>query len=156
MLAMDAVDVPRPVQEEYHLHFFGRSEDLPKLLSESDYVSIHTPVTPKTHHLIDRAGFALMKPGAILINVARGEIVDEAALLEALQTGKLHGAGLDVFTQEPPAPQHPLLHMENVITTPHIAGATRGTSRRRGYAAAENVHRVAQGIPPLHVVTSAE
>lgn len=156
LIAIDALDLPRAVQEEYHLHFFGRPEDLPKLLSESDYVSIHTPLTTRTYHLIDRASLALMKPSAVLINVARGEIVDEEALLEALQAGKLRGAGLDVFTQEPPDPRNPLLHMENVITTPHIAGATRGTSRRRGYAAAENVDRVARGLPPLHRVVTAD
>jgi phosphoglycerate dehydrogenase-like enzyme len=156
VLAVDAVDVPQAVQEEYHLSFFGGPEDLDILLRQADYLSIHTPLTTKTHHLINHESFRLMKPTAVLINVARGEIVDEAALLEALQTGRIRGAGLDVFTQEPPDPNHPFLHMENVVTTPHIAGATRGTSQRRGRAAAENVHRVAQGLPPLYQVTSAE
>lgn len=156
VLAVDAVEVSRAVQEEYHLDFFGNPNELPKLLRESDYLSIHTPLTSKTQHLINRESLGLMKPTAVLINVARGEIVDEAALLEALQTGKIRGAGIDAFTQEPPDPNHPFLHMENVIVTPHIAGGTRGTSRRRGRAAAENVHRVAQGLPPLYQVTSAE
>jgi phosphoglycerate dehydrogenase-like enzyme len=156
VLAMDAVEVSRAVQEEYHLSFFGSPQDLDILLKQSDYLSLHTPLTSKTHHLINQESFALMKPTAVLINVARGEIVDEAALLEALKSGKIRGAGIDVFTQEPPDPNHPFLHMENVITTPHIAGGTRGTSRRRGKAAAENVHRVAQGLPPLYQVTSVE
>ena len=156
ILAIDAVEAPRAVQEEYHLNFFGSPDDLDILLKQSDYLSIHTPLTSKTHHLINRASFALMKPTSVLINVARGEIVDEAALLEALQMKQIRGAGIDVFTEEPPDSDHPLLHMENVITTPHIAGGTRGTSRRRGKAAAENVHRVAQGLPPLYQVTSAE
>jgi D-3-phosphoglycerate dehydrogenase len=156
ILAIDAVEVPRSVQEEYHLDFCGSPTELDRVLRASDYLSIHTPLTSKTLHLINRESFDLMKPTAILINVARGEIVDEAALLEALQTGRIRGAGLDAFTQEPLDPNHPFLHMENVVTSPHIAGMTRGTSQRRGKAAAENVHRVAQGLPPLHRVTSAE
>ena len=156
ILAVDALAVPQSVQEEYHLDFCGRPEDLGKLLRESDFLSVHTPLTSRTHHLINRKSFELMKPTSVLINVARGEIVDEAALVEALQTGLIRGAGIDVFTQEPPDPNHPFLHMENVIATPHIAGMTRGTSRRRGNAAAENVFRVAQGLPPLYQVTSAD
>ena len=156
ILAVDALAVPQAVQEEYHLDFCGRPEDLGKLLRESDFLSVHTPLTSKTHHLINRESFKLMKPTSVLINVARGEIVDEAALVEALQTGRIRGAGIDVFTREPPDPDHPFLHMENVIATPHIAGMTRGTSRRRGNAAAENVFRVAQGLPPLYQVTSAD
>jgi D-3-phosphoglycerate dehydrogenase len=156
LLAVDAVDVPPAVQEEYHLDFLGGPKDLDKLLRESEYLSIHTPLTSKTQHLINRESLGKMKPTAVLINVARGEIVDEAALLEALQTGKIRGAGIDVFTEEPPNQSHPFLHMENVITTPHIAGGTRGTSRRRGNAAAENIFRVAQGLSPLYQVTSAE
>lgn len=156
LLAIDAIEAPRAVQEEYHLNFFGGPEDLDILLKQSDYLSIHTPLTSRTQHLINRECFALMKPTAVLINVARGEIVDEVALLEALQSGRIRGAGIDVFTQEPPDPNHPLLHMENVITTPHIAGGTRGTSRRRGKAAADNVFRVADGLPPLYEITTAE
>ena len=156
ILAVDALALPRGVQEEYRLDFVGSPADLDKLLKEADFLSIHTPLTAKTHHLINRESFKLMKPTAILINVARGEIVDEAALVEALQTGRIRAAGIDVFTQEPPDPNHPLLHMANVIATPHIAGMTRGTSQRRGNAAAENVFRVAQGLPPLYQVTSAE
>jgi phosphoglycerate dehydrogenase-like enzyme len=156
ILAIDVLAVPPAVQEEYHLDFSGNPGDLEKLLRESDYLSIHTPLTSNTHHLINRESFGLMKPTAILINVARGEIVDEAALLEALQTGRIRGAGIDVFTQEPPDPSHPFLHMENVIATPHIAGMTRGTSHRRGNAAAENVFRVAQGLPVLYQVVTAD
>lgn len=156
VLAIDAVEASQQVQEQYHLSFFGGTEDLDILLKQSDYLSLHTPLTSKTHHLINQESFALMKPTAVLINVARGEIVDEVALLAALQSGKIRGAGIDVFTHEPPDPNHPLLHMENVITTPHIAGGTHGTSRRRGKAAADNVHRTAEGLPPLYQVTSAE
>ncbi|MGC1685491.1 MAG: NAD(P)-dependent oxidoreductase, partial [Candidatus Acidiferrales bacterium] len=103
--------------------------------------------------MIDRSAFAQMKTSAFLINVARGDIVDEAAMLEALQTGKIQGAGLDTFATEPLEVNHPLLHMSNVVATPHIAGGTRGTSRRRGKSAAENVFRVAEGSQPLHLVS---
>lgn len=156
ILAVDALEISKAVQEEYHLDFVGSPAHLEKLLRESDFVSIHAPLTSKTHHLINRHSFALMKPSAILINVARGEIVDEAALLEALQSGRIRGAGIDVYTKEPPDLDNPFLHMANVIATPHVAGMTRGTSQRRGNAAAENVFRVADGLPPLYQVTSAE
>ncbi len=150
VLAIDAVEIPKAMQEEYHVLFLGGPENLPSLLKESDYVSIHAPLTSQTHHLMNQRAFEMMKPGACFINVARGEIVDDTALLEALQSGKLSGAGLDAFSQEPMPLDHPLLHMENVIVSPHIAGGTRGTNRRRGRAAAENVLRVAQGLPPLY------
>jgi phosphogluconate 2-dehydrogenase len=86
--------------------------------------------------------------------VARGEIVDEAALLEALRSRRIRAAGLDVFTHEPIDPEHPFLHLDNVVATPHIAGGTAGTSRRRGQALAENVARVAHGLPPLRLITA--
>ena len=156
ILAVDALEISKSVQDEYHLDFVGSPDHLDKLLKESDFVSIHTPLTSKTNHLINRKSFEIMKPSAILINVARGEIVDEAALLEALQSGRIRGAGIDVYNKEPPDLDNPFLHMENVIATPHVAGMTRGTSQRRGSAAAENVFRVAQGMPPLYQVTSVE
>ncbi len=156
ILAVDAVPISDAAKVEYHLDFTGSPDDLEKLLRESDFLSIHTPYTSKTHHLIHRENLKLMKPSAILINVARGEIVDEEALVEAVRTKHIRGAGIDVFTQEPPGADHPLLQLDNVIATPHIAGMTRGTSQRRGNAAAENVFRVEKGLPPLYLVTSAE
>ena len=91
-----------------------------------------------------------MKPTASVINVARGALVDEAALYDALVEGKIGGAGLDVFAQEPPDPSLPVYQLPNVVVTPHIAGVTDGTSRRRAAAAAENTDRVAQGLEPLY------
>ncbi|MGH9528389.1 MAG: NAD(P)-dependent oxidoreductase, partial [Terriglobales bacterium] len=125
--------------------------ELPKLLAESDYLSIHVPLTPQTKHMIDRNAFAQMKTTAFLINVARGEIVDQAALLDALQNRRIQGAGLDTVADEPLSPDHPLLNKPNVLLTPHIAGGTRGTSRRRGQAAADNIFRLASGEQPLHL-----
>lgn len=149
--AIDVVDVTASVLADCHVSFFGGVKYLPKLLAESDFLSLHVPLTPQTRHMIDHSFFAEMKKTAFLINVARGELVEEAALLEALRTGQIRGAGLDTFAGEPLKPDHPLLQLPNVIATPHIAGGTRGTSRRRGQSAAENVARVAAGLEPLYL-----
>jgi phosphoglycerate dehydrogenase-like enzyme len=156
LLAVDAVEVPPAVREEYHLDFLGSPASIDKLLRESDYLSLHTPLIPATRHMINSQSFALMKPTAVLVNVARGGLVDETALIAALQSGKIRGAGLDVFAQEPVDLKNPLLHMDNVVATPHQAGQSFGTSRRRGNAAAENVFRVEQNLPPLHLITSVD
>ena len=94
----------------------------------------------------------MMKPGAFLINVARGALVEEPALFQALSSGKLAGAGLDVFAQEPLDPNNPLLKLPNVVATPHISGTTYGTSRRRGKCVADNLDRIAQGLSPLYLI----
>lgn len=156
ILAIDAAAVDPSVQEACGLAFFGRPSDLARLLAESDYLSIHTPLTRATRHLIDRAALSAMKPDAVIINVARGEIIDEAALIEALKSGRIRGAGLDVFPKEPVEPDHPLLRLSNVVATPHVAGVTYGTSRRRAEAVVENLQRVEQGLPPLYQVSSAD
>lgn len=156
LVAIDIVDVPQTIRDELHIEFFGDSSQLNQVLSEADYLSLHTPLTSRTRHLIDRHALELMKPTAVLINIARGEIVDEAALIEALQTGGIRAAGLDAFAHEPLDTSHPLLQMDNVICTPHIAGVTRETTRRRGEVVAENVDRVARGLTPLHLITSVE
>lgn len=156
ILAVDVVQVPPAVLKEYHIDFFGRPEELGKVLAEADYLSLHTPLTSKTRHLIDEHALATMKPTAVLVNVARGEIVDQKALIEALQANRIRGAGLDTFASEPLDPSHPLLQMGNVVATPHIAGGTRGTLRRRTQAAAENIFRVSKGLPPLYRITAVE
>jgi phosphogluconate 2-dehydrogenase len=97
-----------------------------------------------------------MQPHAVLINVARGEIVEEAALVDALHSRKVRGAGVDVFAHEPLPPDSPLLALDNVVLTPHVAGVTTGTSRRRAGAVAENVRRTAAGLAPLYSITQAE
>jgi len=152
VLAIDVVDIPQAVRQECHLELFGNLGQLDQVLAESDYLSLHIPLTKTTRHLIDRRALGLMKPTAVLINVARGPIVDEAALVEALQAGRIKGAGLDVFEREPLDPEHPLLHLENVITTQHVAGTSVGTSKRRAQACAENVARIAQGLPALYQI----
>jgi D-3-phosphoglycerate dehydrogenase len=123
-----------------------------ELLARSDYLSIHAPHNAETEHAIDAAAFAQMKRSAIVINTARGPIIDEAALIDALQNGIIAGAGLDVLEQEPPAPDNPLLHMENVVVTPHVASAStrmRPETRRR---AAREVALVLRGRWPMSCV----
>src|SRR5271168_106584 len=97
---------------------------LEKLLAESDFISLHTALSPATHNLINAETLAKMKKGARIINAARGELIDEAALADALKSGQLAGAALDVFVKEPPPKESPLLAMPNVIATPHVAGST--------------------------------
>ncbi len=98
--------------------------DMDALLRESDIITLHIPKTKESTHLIGEKQFAMMKKGVIIINCARGGVVDEKALYEALQSGKVRGAALDVFEIEPPAPDNPLLKLENVVATPHIGAST--------------------------------
>ncbi|MEM3693361.1 MAG: phosphoglycerate dehydrogenase [Candidatus Bathyarchaeia archaeon] len=126
--------------------------DLDTLLRESDVVTIHTPLTEETRGLIGAREIGLMKDGSYLINTARGAIVDEKALYEALRTGKLAGAGLDVLTVEPPTPENPLLKLENVVLTPHIGNDTVEAFRRLSLQVAEDIIRVLDGKPPLNPV----
>jgi len=99
--------------------------NLEEMLSKSDFVSMHAPSTQEVHHLMSETQFKAMKPTALFINNGRGPTVDEAALIKALEQGWIAGAGLDVFEQEPPDPENPLLHMSNVILTPHVASASQ-------------------------------
>lgn len=125
---------------------------LERLLAESDYVTLHCPLTSETRHLIDAGRLALMSPTAVLVNTARGGLVDTAALVEALQTGSLAGAGLDVLEDEPIDPRSPLLAMEQVIVTPHAAWySDEGRSDLKRKAAEEAV-RVLRGERPLNCV----
>jgi phosphoglycerate dehydrogenase-like enzyme len=125
---------------------------LRELLGSSDYVSIHVPLNASTRHMIGAAELALMKPTAVLVNTSRGPVVDEAALTRALSDGKLFGAGLDVFDQEPPPPGNPLLALDNVLLTAHFAGPTQDNNVARLRNAFDNVQRVQRGEPPLWVV----
>lgn len=113
--------------------------DLDRLLERVDILSLHCPLTDKTRGLIGAAQFARLKPGALLINTSRGPVVDEKALLAALQSGRLAGAGLDTFAVEPPGAANPLFALSNVIVTPHIAAATTDAMVRMGTIAADNI-----------------
>ena len=112
--------------------------DLETLLKESDYLTIHLPLTPDTKHMIGRAQFAMMKPTAVLINTSRGEIVDENALVEALTSGKIAGACLDVYSREPPV-DSPLLKLPNVVLAPHIGASTHETQREAAILISEKI-----------------
>ena len=130
----------------------GRQVSLEELLAEADIVSLHVPLTAETQGLIGREALAAMRPGAILINTARGDLVDEAALGEALRSGHLRGAGLDVFGQEPVDPANPLLALPNVVVAPHMAWLTPETLDRSLAAAFDNCRRLMAGQPLLNQV----
>jgi D-3-phosphoglycerate dehydrogenase len=120
---------------------------LEDLLRQSDIVSLHVPLTAETRGLIGQKTLALMKPTAVLINTSRGGVVDEPALIEALQKQTIAAAGLDVFSQEPPDRENPLLQMDNVVVTPHYGAGTVDTMRRILGHAFENILRVERGEP---------
>ena len=135
-------------RDDGHRHW----RPLPALLAESDIVSLHLPLTPATRHLIDRDALALMKPDAVLVNTARGPIVDEDALAAALREGRLAAAGLDVFATEPVEPGNPLLSLDNVVLTPHVTWYTVDTMRRYLELAVDNCRRLRDDKELAHVV----
>lgn len=130
----------------------ARRVGLDALLAESDIVSLHLPLTPQTRHIIGAKELAAMKRGAYLVNTARGALVDEAALVSALQSGHLGGAALDVFEQEPMPAAHPLARLPNVVLTPHIAAGTRDALAAKMRALFANVERFYRGEPLAHRV----
>jgi D-3-phosphoglycerate dehydrogenase len=129
-----------------------RFAPLDEVLATADFVSLHAPATAGTRGLINARTLALMKPAAYLINTARGDLVDEPALAEALREGRLAGAGLDVFAQEPPDEANPLLALPNVLATPHIAGITEQSAQRMARLAVENILAVLKGGRPPYPV----
>ena len=135
---------------------FPLAPTLAHLLARSDVLSLHVPYAPTTRHLIDGPALALLPPGAYVVNTARGGLIDESALLAALDAGRLAGAGLDVFETEPPAPGDRLRGHPRVIATPHVAGVTDGSLVTMGVMAAECIAAVLQGrpVPPERLVTA--
>lgn len=133
-----------------------REGTLQDLLATSDALSLHCPLTPQTYHLIDAAALAALPRGAIVINTARGGLVDEPALLAALDSGHIAGAALDVFEGEPPAADHPLRRHPRVIVTPHMAGVTAGSLVAMGVMAAECIVAALTGapVPPDRIVSA--
>jgi D-3-phosphoglycerate dehydrogenase len=132
----------------YNVELVGLEE----LLEEADFVSLHLPLTPETRGMVDAKFLRAMKSGAYLVNTARGEIVDEAALYQALQSGRLRGAALDAFANEPPDPDHPLLSLPQVIMTPHLGAQTDGATNNMGWMALRDCLAVLRGDEPLHRV----
>jgi phosphoglycerate dehydrogenase-like enzyme len=125
-----------------------KRDDLLKMASDADFLVLHVPLTDATHHLVDAAVLAAMKPSAFVINVARGGVLDEPALVAALREGQLAGAALDVFEREPLPDDHPLREMDQVILTPHIAGVTHESNERRSAAFVQRLTAVLAGRQP--------
>jgi glyoxylate reductase len=129
----------------------ARRLPLEALLREADVVSLHCPLTPATENLLSRERLALLKPGAIVVNTARGAVVDDEALAEALRSGRVAAAGLDVFRDEPRVPAA-YLALENVVLTPHLGSGTRETRGAMAAMVADEIERVARGEPARHPV----
>lgn len=142
----DAVRAPEAAEKELHAEF----RSLDRLLADSDFVSVHVPLLPETRGLFDASRLSKMKPTAYLINTARGPVVDEAALVHALESGKIAGAALDVFENEPLI--HPGLKRPNVVLAPHIASASIETRTKMACMAAENVVALFKGQQPPNML----
>jgi phosphoglycerate dehydrogenase-like enzyme len=144
----DPIRLPATVEQEFGVRYL----ELDQLLRTADAVTIHVPLNARTRHLIDAESLSLMKPSAVLVNTARGGLVDEEALGVALREGRILGAGLDVLSLEPPAADHPLLELPNIVLTPHTAGPTWESYPRRFANCFANIERVQRGEKPLWVV----
>ncbi|MCX5563313.1 2-hydroxyacid dehydrogenase [Streptomyces sp. NBC_00038] len=131
----------------------ARHVELDELLRTSDYITLHLPLTDETRHLLDAERLALLKPTAFLVNTARGALIDQDALADALEAGALAGAGIDVFDPEPPTSALRLLKAPNVVLSPHVAGVTRETVVRIALAAVHNATEFMNGKPPRDVVS---
>jgi phosphoglycerate dehydrogenase-like enzyme len=125
---------------------------LEEMVPEVDILSVHVPLTEATRNSIGKSVFESMKPGALFINCSRGGIVDEEALAEAVQSGRIAGAGVDVYATEPPGPDCPLLKIKEIVLTPHAGGATQEALVRMAVTVAEEVSAVLQGHKPRFIV----
>jgi len=143
---------PYLADDIFNLMGVKRYYELEELLKESDYISIHAPLTPETHHMIDEKTFSLMKPSCVLVNTARGKIIDESALYNALSQGIIAGAGLDVLEKEPPGERYSLFSLPNLIVTPHIAWYSEESFNRSMEQGMNEVIRVLEGKRPRGVV----
>lgn len=134
-----------------------RIATLDELVARCEVISLHSPLTPDTRNMIDARRLALMRPDAIVINTGRGGLIDEAALAAALAEGRIAGAGLDTFAQEPPAPDHPFWSEPRLVMTPHIGGVTTAANERVGVDAAQGIVDVLAGrpVPPARIVNRA-
>ena len=126
---------------------------LDQLLFRADFVSLHLPLMPETRGMVNASFIGTMRPGAYLINTARGELVDETALLDGLKSGHVRGAALDAFADEPPDPAHPLLALPQVVATPHLGAQTDGATNAMGWMSLEDCLAVLRGEQPAHRVT---
>ncbi|MEB2519619.1 D-glycerate dehydrogenase [Pseudomonas sp. YuFO20] len=143
---------PKPAVEQ---RFNAQYRSLSELLQQADFVCLTLPLTAETEGLIGAEQFALMRPETIFINISRGKVVDEAALIEALRTGQIRGAGLDVFEREPLNLDSPLLQMNNVVATPHMGSATHETREAMARCAVDNLLAALAGERPKNLVNGA-
>jgi phosphoglycerate dehydrogenase-like enzyme len=148
ILYYDLARAGEEVEAELSVSF----RELDALVAESDILCLHIPLTPDTRNMINAARVASMKQGAILVNVARGEVIDEDAVAAALKEGRLAGAVIDVFSEEPVPPDNPLLDCPNTVLTPHTAGATNESRLRIINVAMGNIVKVLKGEPPENVI----
>lgn len=148
---MDICYFNRSVNRRLEAEMGARRVDLPELLRSADFITIHLPLSAETTHLIGAAELAMMKPGAYLINTARGAIIDEQALVTALRAGRIAGAALDVFEREPDLAAG-LAELDNVLLAPHIASATYHTRNQMAEIAARNIINIFQGKPPVSII----
>mgnify|MGYP000545445686 FL=1 len=151
-MGMEVIGTARRARQDSAFDRVHRQQDLPALLGDADYVVITAPLTPDTEGLFDAAQFRRMKPGAVLVNVGRGAIVSTDALFQALQTGRLGGAALDVFEQEPLPADHPLWDQPNVMLSAHMAGDFIGWRAALGQQFVDNFHRWRRGQPLINPV----
>jgi len=147
---------PNRLDEERERELAASFRPLDELVAEADIICLHVPLTPETRRLINTRRIAMMKPGAILVNVARGEVIDEEAVAAALEEGRLAGATIDVFSEEPVPFENPLLKAPNVVLTPHTAGATNESRMRIIGVAMGNIVKVLKGEVPQNIVNGVE
>ncbi|NLC21360.1 MAG: D-glycerate dehydrogenase, partial [Halomonadaceae bacterium] len=143
---------PKP---ELEAELGAERRELAALLAEADIICVTVPLTAETEHLIGSREFAQMKPSAIFVNIARGKVVNEAALIEALEMGRIQAAGLDVFEHEPLSPESPLPHMRNVVALPHVGSATHETRTAMAQRAVDNLILALKGERPINLVNEA-
>lgn len=143
---------PKP---ELEAELGAERREMAALLAEADIICITVPLTAETEHLIGSREFAQMKPSAIFVNIARGKVVNEAALIEALEMGRIQAAGLDVFEHEPLSPESPLPHMRNVVALPHVGSATHETRTAMAQRAVDNLILALKGERPINLVNEA-
>ena len=145
VMGIDVKPIEQEVIDEIKPDFLGGSADLDRVISECDFLSVHLHLTDETRHIIDARRIGLMKPTAFVVNVARGGLIDEKALYQALLNRRIGGAGLDAFAEEPPEFELPVYQLPNVFVQPHTVSGTDGTSRKRAVFALENLNRYARG-----------
>lgn len=148
VIATDVLEVDDATRDEWGAEAVYPADRLDELIPQADVISLHLHVTPETRHILDARRIAMMKPSAIIVNVARGALVDEDAMIAAVREGRIAGAGTDVATEEPPSEGSPLLTTPGIVVTPHTAGVTNGTARRRAEGSAENLDLIAAGMEP--------